>query len=88
MIKIPAFELEGTTEEIAEQVFKKLIYPIYDELKKTDPVLAKRFGYCISGNAIASYLGGHTNVKRAEKIMIELTQKMANEITQDKRKVC
>ena len=87
-MKIPEFELEGTIEEIAEQVFKKLIYPIYDELKKTDPVLAKRFGYCISGNAIASYLSSLNDVKRAEKIMIELTQKMANDIAQDKRKVC
>lgn len=83
-MKIPEFELEGTTEEIAEQVFKKLIYPIYDELKKTDPVLAKRFGYCVSGNAIASYLGGHNDVKRAEKVMIDLTKKMANGIAQEK----
>lgn len=87
-MKIPEFELEGTTEEIAEQVFKKLIYPIYDELKKTDPVLAKRFSYCISGNAIASYLNSLNDVKLAEKLMIELTQKMANDIAQDKRKVC
>lgn len=62
-MKISEFELEGTTEEIAEQVFQKLIYPIYDDLKKTDPVLAKRFGYCISGNAIASYLGSHGDVR-------------------------
>ncbi len=87
-MKIPEFELEGTTEEIAEQVFQKLIYPIYDDLKKTDPILAKRFGYCISGNAIASYLGGHGDVRRAEKVMIELTQKMATGIMQEKRKVC
>ena len=87
-MKIPEFELEGTTEEIAEQVFQKLIYPIYDELKKTDPVLAIRFGYCISGNAIASYLNGHSNVKRAEKVMTELTQQMAKDIAQDRRKVC
>ncbi|WP_287906577.1 hypothetical protein [Acinetobacter sp.] len=87
-MNIPEFELEGTTEDIAEQVFQKLIYPIYDELKKTDPVLAKRFGYCVAGNAIASYLGGHTDVKRAENVMIDLTKKMANGIAQEKIKHC
>lgn len=87
MIKIPEFELEGTSEEIAEQVFLKLIYPIHEELKKTNPILALRFGYCISGNAIASYLGSHADVKRAENVMIDLTQKMANDIAQAKRKV-
>lgn len=87
MIKIPEFELEGTSEEIAEQVFLKLIYPIHEELKKTNPILALRFGYCISGNAIASYLSSHTDVNRAEKVMIDLTQKMANDIAQAKNKV-
>lgn len=88
MIKVPEFELEGTSEEIAEQVFLKLIYPIYEELKKTNPILALRFGYCISGNAIASYLGSHADVKRAEKVMIDLTQKMAAGIAYKKRKAC
>lgn len=87
-MKIPEFELEGTTEEIAEQVFQKLIYPIYNELKKTDPVLAKRFGYCVSGNAIASYLNAHRDLKQAEKLIIDSTKSMAADIKLSRKKIC
>lgn len=66
-MKIPEMQLEGTTEEIAEQVFRKIIAPMFEEINQVNPALAIKFGFCIAGNAIGCYLSSGINVDRAEK---------------------
>ncbi|TNL46610.1 hypothetical protein [Acinetobacter bereziniae] len=85
---IKGFDIEGSVDEIAEQLFKKMIGPIFDHLAKTDPELAVEFGYCIAGNGIACYMNSLNDVSKAEKLIIESTQSMAADIKRHRNKVC
>ncbi|ATZ62915.1 hypothetical protein [Acinetobacter bereziniae] len=85
---IKGFDIEGSVDEIPEQLFKKMIGPIYDHLAKTDPELAVEFGYCIAGNAIACYMNSLNDVSKAEKLIIESTQSIAADIKRHRNKVC
>ncbi|CEI50759.1 hypothetical protein [Acinetobacter bereziniae] len=85
---IKGFDIEGSVDEIAEQLFKKMIGPIFDHLAKTDPELAVEFGYCIAGNGIACYMNSLDDVAQAEKLIIESTQTMAADIKRHRNKVC
>jgi hypothetical protein len=88
MMDIKGFDIEGSVDEIAEQLFKKMIGPIFDHLAKTDPELAVEFGYCIAGNGIACYMNSLNDVSKAEKLIIESTQSMAADIKRHRNKVC
>lgn len=87
-MEIKGFDIEGSVDEIAEQLFKKMIGPIFDRLAKTDPELAVEFGYCIAGNGIACYMNSLDDVSKAEKLIIESTQSMAADIKRHRNKVC
>lgn len=73
-------KLEGNPAEVAEQLFKQMIGPMFDHLAKTDHKLAVEFGYCIAGNAIACYMNSTDNVDDAEKLIIDSTRSMAIDI--------
>ncbi|BCX74682.1 MULTISPECIES: hypothetical protein [Acinetobacter] len=85
---IKGFDIEGSVDEIAEQLFKQMIGPIFNHLAKTDPELAVEFGYCIAGNGIACYMNSLDDVAQAEKLIIESTQSMAADIKRHRNKVC
>ncbi|KAF1025022.1 MAG: hypothetical protein GAK29_02191 [Acinetobacter bereziniae] len=87
-MEISDLNFEGTPPEIAEQIFKKLIGPMFDHLAKTNPKIAIEFGYCIAGNGIACYLNSIKEVNQAEKSIIQVTQSMAADIKHHRNKVC
>ncbi|WP_049044593.1 hypothetical protein [Acinetobacter bereziniae] len=87
-MEIKGFDIEGSVDEIAEQLFMQMIGPIFDHLAKTDPELAVEFGYCIAGNGIACYMNSLNDVSKAEKLIIESTQSMAADIKRHRNKVC
>ena len=87
-MEIKSFDIEGSVDEIAEQLFKKMIGPIFDHLAKTDPELAVEFGYCIAGNGIACYMNSFDDVAQAEKLIIDSTKSMAADIKRHRNKVC
>ncbi|MEN8283084.1 hypothetical protein [Acinetobacter gerneri] len=81
-------KLEGNPAEVAEQLFKQMIGPMFDHLAKTDHKLAVEFGYCIAGNAIACYLNSLDDVTKAEKLIIDLTKSMVMDIKSYRNKNC
>lgn len=85
---IGGLELEGTPDEVAEQLFKQMIGPMFNHLAKTSPDLAREFGFCVAGNAVACYLNSFGDVDLAKKAITELTEKMATDIKRHKNKVC
>lgn len=87
-LEINLTQFEGTSNEIAEQLFKQMIGPIFDHLAKTDPELAVEFGYCIAGNGIACYMNSLKDVSKAEKLIIDSTKSMAADIKRHRNKVC
>ena len=87
-MEIKSLNLDGTVDEIAEQLFKQMIGPIFDHLAKTDPELAVEFGFCIAGNAIASYMNSLDDVNQAERLIIKSTLSMANDIKRSRKKIC
>ena len=87
-MEIPEMKLEGTPEEVAAQVFQKIIAPMFEELKKTDPASALNFGYCIAGNAIGCYLSSVLDVSKAEVLINKTTKSMATDIKRHKINVC
>ncbi|KKW76119.1 hypothetical protein AAV97_17130 [Acinetobacter sp. Ag2] len=87
-MEIKSFDIEGSVDEIAAQLFKKMIGPIFDHLAQTDPELAVEFGYSIAGNGIACYMNSPNDVSKAEKLIIESTQSMAADIKRHRNKVC
>ncbi|MFW2079711.1 hypothetical protein ACNPQK_01825 [Acinetobacter guillouiae] len=87
-MEIKSLNLDGSVDEIAEQLFKQMIGPIFDHLAKTDPELAVEFGYCIAGNGIACYMNSLKDVSKAEKLIIDSTKSMAADIKRHRNKVC
>lgn len=81
-------KLEGTASNVAEQLFKQMIGPMFDHLAKTNPQAAIEFGYCIVGNAIACYMNSTANVDDAEKLIIDSTKSMAVDIKRSRKKIC
>jgi hypothetical protein len=88
VMDIASLKLEGTPAEVAEQLFQQMIGPMFEHLKKTDPQMAIEFGFCIAGNAIASYMNSHDDVNQAEKLIIKSTLSMANDIKRSRKKAC
>ena len=87
-MEIKSLNLDGSVDEIAEQLFKQVIGPIFDHLSKTDPELAVEFGYCIAGNGIACYMNSLDDVNQAERLIIKSTLSMANDIKRSRKKAC
>lgn len=85
---IESLKLEGTPTEVAEQLFKQMIGPMFEHLKRSDPQMATEFGYCIAGNAIACYMNSLKDVTKAEKLIIDSTKSMAADIKRHRNKVC
>lgn len=87
-MNINDLKLEGTPADIAEQLFKQMIGPMFKHLSKTNSQAANEFGYCIAGNAIACYLNSNDDVDKAEKLILESTKTMATDIKRSKMKIC
>lgn len=79
-LDIQSQKLEGTPEQIAEQIFQKFIGPMFDHLKKTNPEMALRFGFCVAGNAIACYMNSCDDVDQAKEFVVKTTEMMASDI--------
>ena len=79
---------EGTPHEIAEQLFKKVIGPVFDHMAKDDQHTAVTFGYCMAGLGISCYLNSLADVDHAEKVLIESIKSMAKDIKNYRNKVC
>lgn len=78
--------LEGTPQEIAEQIFQKFVGPMFDHLRKTDPEMALHFGFCVAGNALACYINSCENVDDAKSQIIKTTEWVANDIKRSRKK--
>ncbi|NLN56934.1 MAG: hypothetical protein GX151_03055 [Gammaproteobacteria bacterium] len=87
-MNIEGLVLEGTSAEVAEQIFKQMIGPMFDHLNKTNPQAAIEFGYCVAGNAIACYLNCLNDVDQAEKLIIDSTKSMAADVKRSRTKAC
>lgn len=89
-MNIDNLNFDGSVDEIATQLFHKLIGPMFDNVAKKSPALAVEFGFCVTGNAIACYLNSLSNEQliEAEATLIELTKTMAADILQSRQKVC
>lgn len=85
---IESLKLEGTPTEVAEQLFKQMIGPMFEHLKRSDPQMATEFGYCIAGYAIACYMNSLDNINQAEQLIINSTQSMAVDIKRTRKKAC
>lgn len=85
-LNIQSQKLEGTPEQIAEQIFQKFIGPMFDHLKKTDPKMALEFGFCVAGNAVACYVNSCDDVDQAKDMIVKLTETMTNDIKRSRSK--
>ncbi|WP_151837567.1 hypothetical protein [Acinetobacter ursingii] len=86
-LNLQALKLEGTPEEVAEQIFQKFVGPMFDHLKKNDPEMALRFGFCVAGNANACYMNSCSDVEKARSLICESTNLMAADIKLSRKKV-
>ena len=74
-------EFEGTPEQVAEQIFRKIIAPVHGELSKTHSNIAEQFALCICGNAIGCFLSSCTLPPKATAdLLIRMINEMANGI--------
>ncbi|MEZ2774752.1 hypothetical protein ACBP83_13175 [Acinetobacter pseudolwoffii] len=48
--------LQGTTEQVVDQIFKVFIGQIHDHMQKNDPAQALDFAFLVAGNGIAALL--------------------------------
>ena len=48
--------LQGSTDEIADQIFKVFIAQVHDNMQKNDPRQALHFAFIIAGKGIAGLL--------------------------------
>ncbi|AXY59994.1 hypothetical protein [Acinetobacter sp. WCHAc010052] len=74
-------EFEGTPEQVAEQIFRKIIAPVHGELSKNHSIIADQFALCICGNAIGCFLSSCTLPPKATAdLLIRMINEMANGI--------
>lgn len=48
--------LQGTTEQVVDQIFKVFIGQVHDKMQANDPAQALEFAFLVAGNGIACLL--------------------------------
>lgn len=80
-MKTIEMEITGTPDQIADQLFGKVIAPLHGELSKNHSIIADQFALCICGNAIGCFLSSCTLPPKATAdLLIRMINEMANGI--------
>lgn len=73
--------LQGTTEDIANQIFKIFIGQVHDKMQKNDPAQALDFAFLVAGNGIAGLLNQVADHQIDD--MANLIHEMVDEATEN-----
>lgn len=73
--------LQGTTEDIANQIFKIFIGQVHDKMQKNDPAQALDFAFLVAGNGIAGLLNQAADHQIDD--MANLIHEMVDEATEN-----
>ncbi|MCA4232747.1 hypothetical protein [Acinetobacter baumannii] len=73
--------LQGTTEDVVEQIFKIFIGQIHDKIQKDDPAQALDFAFLVAGNGIAALLNQVADHQIDD--MAKLLHEMVDEATEN-----
>ncbi|MFV5490214.1 hypothetical protein [Acinetobacter sp. ASP199] len=73
--------LQGTTEDIANQIFKIFIGQVHDKMQKNDPAQALDFAFLVAGNGIAGLLNQVADHQLDD--MAKLLHEMVDEVTEN-----
>lgn len=73
--------LQGTTEQVVDQIFKVFIGQIHDRMQKDDPARALDFAFLVAGNGIAGLLNQAADHRVDD--MAKLLHEMVDEATEN-----
>lgn len=73
--------LQGTTEQVVDQIFKVFIGQIHDRMQKDDPAQALNFAFLVAGNGIAALLNQVADHQLDD--MAKLLHEMVDEATEN-----
>lgn len=81
-----AIAVEGTPEQIADQLINGFISPAWAKYKEIDQQLADFFGFCVAGKAIAAHLNSveTCTIEESADCLIKNINEMVKMIKADK----
>lgn len=75
-----SFELKGSAQDVAEQIFERVIAPVHRGMNAYNADQADDFAFCIAGMTVAGYLSASSDLDADKAKMLKYIEAMYEDI--------